>query len=223
MNKSQSEVVATALQALDEGGLEAVSLRAIAERRGVRMNTVSWHVKSKGRLLELMADAIAAEVPLDDLPARWDHRAAALLQRYRTALLAHRDGAALVAGTYAPEPATLALAETLIAALLAGGYRDQEAVWTCWNALYFTLGLCREEQAITSAEPDRLTEALASGAYPALSRTLPHLLQPSFDDRFNHGLQRLLNLPNGRSWRRLVGLEKDREGGQPKRAASNDL
>ena len=195
VNKSQSEVVATALQTLDEGGLEALSLRAIAQRRGVRMNTVLWHVKSKGRLLELMADAIVAEVRLDDLPARWDNRAAELLARYRRALLAHRDGAAVVGGTYAPEPATLATAETLIAALLEGGYRDREAVWTCWNALYFTLGLCREEQAIPSADPDRLTEALTSGTYPALSRTLPHLLQPSFDDRFAYGLQRLLNLP----------------------------
>ncbi|MFJ2774746.1 TetR/AcrR family transcriptional regulator C-terminal domain-containing protein [Streptomyces sp. NPDC087300] len=195
MNKSQREVVATALEILDEGGLEAVSLRAIAERRGVRMNTVVWHVKSKGRLLELMADAIVAEAGLNDLPARWDHRAAELLARYRRALLAHHDGAAVVGGTYAPEPATLAIAETLMAALLEGGYHDQEAVWTCWNTLYFTLGLCREEQAISSAEPDRLTEAVTSGAFPALHRTLPHLLQPSFDDRFTYGLQRLLNLP----------------------------
>ncbi|MEU4148829.1 TetR/AcrR family transcriptional regulator C-terminal domain-containing protein [Streptomyces sp. NPDC026659] len=192
MNKSQSEVVRTAMEVLDERGLEAVSLRAIAERQGVRMNTVVWHVKSKGRLLELMADAIVAEVRVDDLPARWDHRAAELLERYRHALLAHRDGAAVVGGTYAPEPATLTLAETLIAALLDGGYRDQEAVWTCWNAIHFTLGLCREEQAISSAEPDRLTEALASGAFPALTRTLPHLLRPSFDDRFAYGLRRLL-------------------------------
>lgn len=183
------------MEVLDEGGLEAVSLRAVAERRGVRMNTVVWHVKSKGRLLELMADAIVAEVRLEDLPARWDQRAAELLERYRTALLAHRDGAAVVGGTYAPEPATLAVAEALIATLLEGGYRDQEAVWTCWNALYFTLGLCREEQAISSADPDRLTQALDSGAFPALSRTLPHLLQPNFDDRFAYGLQRLLNLP----------------------------
>ncbi|MFJ8827008.1 TetR/AcrR family transcriptional regulator C-terminal domain-containing protein [Streptomyces sp. NPDC102467] len=195
MNKSQSEVAGTALAVLDEGGLEAVSLRAIAERRGVRMNTVVWHVKTKGRLLELMADVIVAEVRLEDLPPQWDRRAEELLGRYRRALLAHRDGAAVVGGTYAPEPATLAIAETLIAALLDGGYPDQEAVWTCWNALYFTLGLCREEQAIHSADPDRLAEAVASGAFPALTRTLPHLVQPSFDDRFAYGLRRLLGPP----------------------------
>ncbi|MFD4632361.1 TetR/AcrR family transcriptional regulator C-terminal domain-containing protein [Streptomyces sp. NPDC058284] len=183
------------MEVLDAEGLEAVSLRAIAARRGVRMNTVVWHVKSKSRLLELMADVIVAEVRLDDLPARWDERAGELLGRYRSALLAHRDGAAVVAGTYAPEPATLALAETLLAALLDGGYREREAVWTCWNALYFTLGLCREEQALPSAEPDRLTEAVATGAYPALTRTLPHLVEASFDDRFAYGLRRLLAKP----------------------------
>ncbi|MFJ9593976.1 TetR/AcrR family transcriptional regulator [Streptomyces virginiae] len=54
----------TALELLDERGAEGVSVRGVADRRGVRMNTVLRHTKSKARLLELMADAIVDEVPL---------------------------------------------------------------------------------------------------------------------------------------------------------------
>lgn len=67
-------VVRAALGLLDERGADAVSVRGTADRLGVRMNTVLWHAKTKSRLLELMADAIAAEVPLDGLPDDWAER-----------------------------------------------------------------------------------------------------------------------------------------------------
>ena len=68
MTKSQADVVRTAIEILDERGAEAVSMRAIAQKLDVRMNTVLWHVKTKARLEELMADAIVGGVSLDGLP-----------------------------------------------------------------------------------------------------------------------------------------------------------
>ncbi|WP_372505885.1 TetR family transcriptional regulator [Actinomadura madurae] len=102
MTKSQADVVRAALRVLDEHGAGEVSMRAIARRLGVRMNTVLWHVKSKARLEELMADAIVAGVSLDGLPEHWRERAAEIARRYRRALLAHRDGAAVVAARTPP-------------------------------------------------------------------------------------------------------------------------
>ncbi|GIF13336.1 TetR family transcriptional regulator [Actinoplanes teichomyceticus] len=180
-----------ALAVLDEQGAAAVSMRAIAERLGVRMNTVLWHTKSRSRLGELMADAIIGGVRLDGLPEHWRERAAEIMRRYRGALLAHRDGAAVVAGTYAAEPATLDVAEALIGALLDGGLPEREAVWTCWSLVYFTLGLTQEEQAA----PARFTGEPEVGERPALRRVLPHLTAASFGERFEHGLARLLGSP----------------------------
>lgn len=177
-----------ALAILDEHGAAAVSLRAIADRLGVRMNTVLWHAKSRARLGELMADAIIAGVPLDDLPAEWRARATEIVHRYRRALLAHRDGAAVVTGTYAAEPATLDLAEALVGALLDGGVPEREAAWTCWSLVYFTLGLTAEEQAA----PGRFMQELEVGPRAALRRVLPQLTESSFEDRFAYGVRRLL-------------------------------
>jgi AcrR family transcriptional regulator len=122
-------VVEAALALLDEEGWDAVTLRAVSRRLGVRLNTVSWHVKSKARLRELMADAIIAGVSLDSLPAGWRERATVLSGRYRAALLARRDGARLVAGTFTAEPATLRVAEALSRALLDGGLPVRAAGW----------------------------------------------------------------------------------------------
>ena len=188
MTKSQADVVRIALEILDERGAAAVSMRTIAERLGVRMNTVLWHAKSKARLLELMADAIVGGASLDGLPEHWRERAAELARRYRAALLAHRDGAAVVAGTYAAEPATLDFAEALVAALLDGGLPERDAAWTSWSLVYFVLGLTQEEQAL----PGRFTRELDVGQRPALRRVAPALTEESFEERFDFGVARLL-------------------------------
>ncbi|WJV50572.1 TetR/AcrR family transcriptional regulator C-terminal domain-containing protein [Streptomyces flavofungini] len=186
-------VARAALDVLAEKGADGLSVRATAERLGVRMNTVLWHAKTKTRLLELMADAIVAEIPLDGLPDEWRARVRELMRRYRRALLAHRDGARIVAGTYAAEPATLRFAETLSTALMAGHpTSEREAAWTVWSLLYFVLGLTQEEQSLPKTLDPRLERSLESGEYPSLHRLAAHFRDPSFDGRFEHGLDLLL-------------------------------
>lgn len=186
------EVVHTALELLDEVGLEAVSLRAVAARLGVRLNTVLWHVKTKARLRELMADAIVAEVRLDELPTDPRERIAELARRYREALLRHRDGGFAVAGTSVAEPATLDCAEAMISSLLATGLDTQTASWTCWTIIYFALGLVQEEQGSTVPASDVLKPALSPEHHPALLRVLPDLVDSDFTRRFEFGLNLIL-------------------------------
>ncbi|WP_280443978.1 TetR/AcrR family transcriptional regulator C-terminal domain-containing protein [Nocardia brasiliensis] len=109
-------------------------------------------------------------------------------RRYRRALLAHRDGAVVVTGTYAAEPATLDATEALVAALLDGGLPSREAAWTCWGIIYFTLGLCQEEQAF----PNRSVQDLDVGERPALQRVVTAMADDAFDERFEFGVARLL-------------------------------
>jgi TetR/AcrR family tetracycline transcriptional repressor len=195
----QAEIVRAALDLLDENGLEAVSLRAVAMRIGVRMNTVSWHIKTKARLRDLMADAIIAQIPLDDLPAHGDRAVRELLRRYRRALLAHRDGGRVVAGTFVAEPATLRYADRLIATLLDSGLDEQTTGWTAWTLIYFTLGLVQEEQGAPGGLAEQVASAMDVRAHPALVRVLPHLTDGAFDDRFDYGVGLVLTAAAARS------------------------
>ncbi|MBB2911077.1 TetR/AcrR family tetracycline transcriptional repressor [Streptosporangium becharense] len=185
--RRQDEIVEAALGLLDERGADAVSLRAVADRLGVRLNTVSWHVKTKARLLELMADVILADLSLDDLPDDWEQRIREITRRYRGALLAHRDGARIVAGTYAAERHTLRTAEAMVACLLSGGLPERDAAWACWVLVYFTLGLTQEEQG-ASELADTLAEAVSPHAHPALTRVFGHLAGGTFAERHDFGL-----------------------------------
>ncbi|MFI2209543.1 TetR/AcrR family transcriptional regulator C-terminal domain-containing protein [Streptomyces sp. NPDC020141] len=185
-------VVDAALRLLADEGLEAVTTRAVADRLGVRMNTVLWHIKTKRRLLELMADAIAGTIAYDDLPAGPGERAAELMRRYRRSLLAHRDGAALVTGTYAAEPHTLRFADTLLDVL--GEHEDtaEASARTLYALVYFTLGLTQEEQAMDDTDGSRFREAVESGPYPALRASRAVLAADTFSARFEDGVLRIL-------------------------------
>ncbi|WP_128376398.1 TetR/AcrR family transcriptional regulator C-terminal domain-containing protein [Streptomyces cavernae] len=186
-------VVDAAMRLLDEKGLEAVTTRAVADRLGVRMNTVLWHIKSKNRLLELMADAVVGTIGYDGLPALPRDRARELMRRYRKALLAHRDGAALVTGTFAAEPHTLRFADTLLETLTEGESTAANAAWTLYALAYFTLGLTQEEQAAPEADLTRFRAAVATGPYPALRAAVDALAEGSFDERFEDGVDRILS------------------------------
>jgi TetR/AcrR family tetracycline transcriptional repressor len=188
----RADIVRVALDVLEESGLEATSLRAVAGKLGVRMNTVLWHVKTKARLRELMADAILDSIGLDGLPEDPRERVVELAHRYRAALLAHRDGGRVVAGTFTAGPGTLGTADALIGALTGLGLDDRQADWTCWTIVYFAIGLVVEEQG--SAETPKLhwESPSALEPYPHLRRVLLREANDRFDDRFTFGLDLIL-------------------------------
>lgn len=66
---TREAIVAQAIVLLNEGGLEAVSLRRIAARLGVQAPSLARHVGDKGQLLVLMSGAIF-NAALDLIPSR---------------------------------------------------------------------------------------------------------------------------------------------------------
>ncbi|MET8829915.1 TetR/AcrR family transcriptional regulator C-terminal domain-containing protein [Streptomyces sp. NPDC004610] len=195
MRWTRDDVVAAALTLLDRQGLDALSLRGVSRELGAHLNSVNWYVKTKQGLIDLMAEAIVATVSLDDLPGDPLPRVAEITRRYRRALLTHRDGGRLVAGTFAAEGGTLRVAEALLDGLLAADRSPEEAARGCWALVYFTLGLTQEEQSRPATPSGAVPAAIASGRYPATARIGARLVvSDSFDARFEYGVGRLLGL-----------------------------
>jgi AcrR family transcriptional regulator len=61
---SREQIVRTAIELADEGGLDAASVRRIAARLGAGATSLYWHVRSKNDLYELMFDAAFSESEL---------------------------------------------------------------------------------------------------------------------------------------------------------------
>ncbi len=98
----RDQVIEAALALLDEVGLEAITTRKLAQKLGVESATLYWHFKNKASLLEEMASAVLAKhhsLPVTEDIAEWANWLAENARSFRRALLAHRDGALLHAGT----------------------------------------------------------------------------------------------------------------------------
>ena len=192
MSLSRQEIVAAAFDELDAVGLDELSMRGVARRLGVQHNTVYWHMKSRSQLLELMADAVVARVDLRDLPASWIERVRVLSTRLRAAVGGQRDGARLLAGIVNNGPHTFRYADLLLATFFEADFDAGTALKLHWSIFYLMIGVTQEEQA--PASPTSLDEPLATGGeYPALARVTATLMQRSFSDQFEFGLDLILD------------------------------
>ena len=185
------DVVINALALLDEQGWEGVTLRGVARRMGAHLNSVSFQVKTKSRLLELMADDIMGELSFEALPDDGLDRVREIYRRYRAVLLRHRDAARLMVSTRVFEANTLSVADAVIAALRSAGVGDSAAVHAGWCMHYLVVGLVQEEQlssAVWSVPPQ--TSVL--DGFPALAGAAASFRADSFDDRMEFGLTAIL-------------------------------
>ncbi|MFS0702718.1 TetR family transcriptional regulator, partial [Cellulomonas sp. 179-A 4D5 NHS] len=64
MALTRAQVVAAALEILDEYGLGDLTMRRLAGSLGVQPGALYWHVANKQALLAEVADAIVAELPV---------------------------------------------------------------------------------------------------------------------------------------------------------------
>ncbi|PWV37326.1 TetR family transcriptional regulator, partial [Achromobacter xylosoxidans] len=94
-------VIASALELLNEVGVDGLTTRRLAERLGVQQPALYWHFKNKQALLDALADAMARN-HVHSMPppsAPWKDFLYANARSFRQALLAYRDGARIHAGT----------------------------------------------------------------------------------------------------------------------------
>ncbi|MFI7610058.1 TetR/AcrR family transcriptional regulator [Nonomuraea terrae] len=66
---SRDQIVRTAVELLDEEGLDGLNMRDLGKRLGTVATAVYWHVKNKDDLILLAGDQVWDEVELPDLDA----------------------------------------------------------------------------------------------------------------------------------------------------------
>ncbi|QKW21680.1 TetR/AcrR family transcriptional regulator C-terminal domain-containing protein [Kitasatospora sp. NA04385] len=147
----RDQVVRSALELLDEAGLDALSTRRLAERLGVRPGALYWHVANKQELLAGVADLILGEVVAGLAPPHgpWQQQLRRLAVAVRTALLAHQEAARLVATAQAaPGPTNaMRIAERIIAVLRGAGFDLTTAAFAGDALLSYITGFALQEDA----------------------------------------------------------------------------
>ena len=196
--KLTTDVIARrALEALNQVGLDGLTMRALATDLGVAAPTLYWHVKNKQELLDLMADRLTAETA-DALEAprrdeSWQDWLVALAGRMRAAMLRYRDGARVVAGAHTANPTAWRTVELTLRTLQDAGFGTLEAARTFPVLLHYTIGFTIEEQARAGAGYDRNPyeqgPRVDAARYPLTAEVVGQLFDP---DNFEYGLRIIL-------------------------------
>lgn len=187
-------VVQEALAVVDEGGLESLTMRRLANRLQAHLPTIYRLVDGKEALIDEMAETILAKA----FPSTradhsdWKDRISSHAGGLRSALLTQRDGARIVGGNYAAKRANLTYTDSLVGCMQDAGLVHEHALWAASSVFCFVLGEVLEQQGATGGETSTLEGVVDAGDYPHLaSSPVEHLLD--FDARFDFGLSLLMS------------------------------
>lgn len=193
-------IARTALCQLDEGGLEGLTMRLVAARLDVRPAALYWHVKNKQELLDVMAATILADAA-DGLEApragvTWQSWLAELARQLRGAMLRHRDGARIFAGSNLSEPALFRTTELALRTLQDADFPVRQAARAVATLTHYTVGFTIEEQAhaVTTTTATKGHALVDARRFPLTAQAYANddLFDPDTDACFEYGLELIL-------------------------------
>jgi AcrR family transcriptional regulator len=198
-------IVAAAIEVLDEGGVEALSMRQVAQRLGTGAGSLYAHVSSKEQLLELVYDELVGRVPLPEPdPAIWREQLTAMLTEVHALLRTHRDAARAGLGRVPTTPNVLVGAEALTAVMRAGGLTDRVIALALdqlvlyvtavafESGLYERSGMSPEDIEDYFKEVHNFYDRLPGDRFPVLASLAAEMTKYGEQERFEFGLAALI-------------------------------
>lgn len=148
-------VARTALRLLNAGGLEGLTLRAIAKELDVKAPALYWHFKDKQALLDEMATEMMRRMTADlpaEPPGDWRESLTLMMRGLRAHLLRYRDGAKVYSGTRFTDTGYAASMDAALRIFTDAGFTPAGAARAWITAYSYTIGFVIEEQAM-AADP----------------------------------------------------------------------
>ncbi len=158
---SRAEIVSAAIAVADAEGPEAISMRRIAREVGAGAMSLYWYVSSKEELLDLMLDAIEAEIEVPEPSGDWRADLDAFAHRTRAALRRHRWAVEFI-GTRPPSgPNDVRNLERLLSLLDGIGVEDVRLIMGIFMTVAtFVIGaVIREAQEVRFQHEQERAEA----------------------------------------------------------------
>jgi AcrR family transcriptional regulator len=199
----QEAIVDAALKILDVEGIDAVSMRRVADVLGTGAASLYQHVSGKDELLELAFDRVAAEIALPEPDAaRWPEQVRELMTSTWKALRAHPGIAAVSIARIPTGPNAIAVSDVLVGILRAGHLPPTVCAWATDNLFKFVTADAFEEGVhLARGEPDELAYyeqirdyflSLPPGRFPHITAIGGALFEGDAEERFDFGLDLMI-------------------------------
>jgi len=174
---NRADILAAALQLLDEVGLPDLSMRRLAGKLDMQPSGLYWHYANKQTLLAKMSDHIVDHIlPAETLASDgnstdWQNRSLSAACALRDSLLAFRDGAEVVSSTLALGLGAGAALERIRQPLIDAGFAIDIAQVAAESIMFLVLGqvwhqqqrMAAESLGVTAPEVQTTAEAISDG------------------------------------------------------------
>ncbi|MFE4962690.1 TetR/AcrR family transcriptional regulator [Streptomyces sp. NPDC056660] len=195
-------IVDTALKLIDDVGIQALTLRTLAETLGSGTATLYRRFDSKDELLTLVADRILSEVrvtpeELEGLP--WREAVAVAANALRDTVRRHPNAIPLLAAQVPVGPNGLRAREWLGGLLLGHGFSVPLTARAFTAISHYVIGFAIQQHSPGSPGPEDRRQlrdyyhSLDPAAYPATTAAADELTSVPPHEEFRFGLDLLLD------------------------------
>jgi AcrR family transcriptional regulator len=200
---TRDRVLRGAITIADAGGVAALTIRALADKLGVKPMSVYYHVANKDEILDGIVDLVFSEIDLPSTTGDWHAEIRRRATSAREVLRRHSWAIGLMESRTTPGPATLRHHDAVIATLRGAGFSVELTAHAYALLDSYVYGFALQEATLPFTESDTagdVTEAIMrqmpAGEYPHLvEMATEYILQPgyNFADEFDFGLTLILD------------------------------
>ncbi len=212
-------VIGGAVALADEIGMDAFTIRKLADAIDAKPMTIYHHVPNKEAIIDGMVDRVFSEIDLPPTGQPWNEAIEVRCRSMREVLARHPWAAPLMESRTAPGPSVLGHHDAVVACFRRAGFSLALTGHAYALIDAFLYGFALQEATLPATSGDEMQEiagsmadAMPADAYPALSEfTLGYVLQPGYDfgDEFEFGLGLILG-----GLARAAEAEAEAEGGR---------
>src|SRR4028119_775959 len=198
---SRERVLRAAVCLADEGGIESLSMRKLAQDLGVKAMSLYNHVANKDDLLDGIVDIVVSEIEVPNLGVDWKTAMRGRAMSAHEVLLRHPWSTMPLVSRVNVGPAMLRYVDATLGCLREAGF-SLEMADRAWNAIDSHIYGFTLQELNFPFETEEYSEAAKNGLslipadkYPYLNRLTHDVIEGRYDGihDFEFGLELILN------------------------------
>jgi AcrR family transcriptional regulator len=196
-------ILDAAMRVLREEGLDAVTMRRLANELDTGPASLYVYIRNRDELLNALFDRVGGMVDVEEPdPARWREQLHRLVDDLLKVLESHRGIARVAVANVPTGENALRVADNLMGLLLAGGVRPRDAAWACDILPLFVTAAAvetatyQERGDVVEDVVDKLETVfttLSAERFPNLARYREELVSGDGAERFHFGIDTFLD------------------------------
>lgn len=196
-------VIDGAVALADEIGIDAFTIRRLADAIDVKPMTIYHHIPNKEAIIDGMVDRVFSEIDLPPTDVEWRDAMLVRSRSMRRVLANHPWASPLMESRLAPGAATLRHHDAVVGCFRSAGF-SLEAIAHAYAVIdAFLYGFALTEATLPATEGadmaalvEQMAAHMPADEYPHLAEfTVGHVLQPGYDfgKEFDFGLELILD------------------------------